>query len=71
VWLAASSFFAYKSLLDVFAEPSSWEYGGSPHSRLVVFVIGFMIYPGAYLCLALILLIWLELILFETVFRKS
>ena len=67
VWLAGTSLYAYWWVTSILADPSTVGYERWPISPL----FGFIIYRGIYLFFGIVVIIWVQLMLFETVFRKS
>lgn len=71
VWLVGTSIYVYQSLAAAYADRPSGGYESDPHFIVVGFIVGFILYRGVFLFIGLIIVIWAELMLFETVFRKS
>ena len=67
VWLIGTSLYAYWWVISVLADPSTVGY----ERELLFPLSGFLVYRGIYLFLGIVIVIWAELMLFETVFRKS
>lgn len=67
IWLVGTGLYAYWWVASILADPSTVGY-----ERLLIFPLsGFIIYRGIYLLFALVVIIWIELILSETIFRKA
>jgi hypothetical protein len=67
VWLVGTSLYAYWWVTSILADPSTVGYERDPIFPL----FGFIVYRGIYLFFGIVIIIWVELMLFETVFRKS
>lgn len=67
VWLVGTSLYAYRWVASILADPSTVGYERDPLFPL----FGFIVYRGTYLFFAIVVIIWVELLLFETVFRRS
>ena len=67
VWLVGMFLYAYEWVRDAISDPgvASYERDG------MLPLLGFIVYRGVYIFAGGLLLIGIELILFETVFRKS
>lgn len=67
VWLVGMFLYAYEWVRDAVSDPgvASYERNG------MLPLLGFMVYRGIYIFAGGLLLILIESILFETVFRKS
>jgi hypothetical protein len=67
VWLVGTSLYAYWWVTSILVDPSTVGYERDPIFPL----FGFLVYRGIYLFFGIVVLIRAELMLFETVFRKS
>ena len=67
VWLIGTSLYAYWWVMSILADPSTVGY----ERELIFPLSGFLVDRGIYLVLGIVIVIWAELMLFETVFRKS
>ena len=67
VWLIGTSLYAHWWVTSILADPSTVGY----ERGALLPLLGFLIYRGIYLFFGIIVVIWAELMLFETVFRKS
>jgi hypothetical protein len=67
VWLVGTVIYAYLYVTSVLADPST---AGYERSRALI-LFGFIVYRGIYLFVGIVVLICVELMLFETLFRKS
>ena len=66
VWLIGTSLYAYQWVTSALADP-----GIASYERNLLFPLAAFIFArGIYLFLGVIILIWIELMLFETLFRK-
>ena len=67
VWFIGTSLYAYLWVTSILADPSTVGYERDPIFPL----FGFIVYRGIYLFFGIVVISWAELMLFETVFRKS
>ena len=66
VWLIGTSLYASWWVMSILADPSTVGY----ERELMFPLSGFLVNRGIYLVLGIVILIWAELVLFETVFRE-
>ena len=67
IWLVGTGAYAYHWVTSLLAEPTTVGY-----ERDALFLLsGFIISRGIYLFFGIVVIIWAELMLFETLFRKE
>ncbi len=67
VWLAGTGIYAWRWVVSLLAEPTTVGY-----ERDALFLLfGFVVSRGIYLFFGIVIIIWAELMLFETLFRKE
>ena len=71
VWFFGTGLYYYHLLASAFAAAPASGYESDPYFILIGTTIGFFIYRGVYLLIGMVVVVWVELMLFETVFRKS
>lgn len=67
VWLSGTSLYAHWWVISILADPATVGY----ERELIFPLSGFLLSRGSYLVLGIVIVIWVELMLFEKVFRKS
>jgi hypothetical protein len=67
IWLLGTGLYAYYWISSILADPSTIGYERDP----IFSLFGFIVYRGIYLFFGIMVIIWSELMLFETLFRKS
>ena len=67
VWLVGTGVYAYCWVASLLAEPTTVGY-----ERDALFLLfGFIVSRGIYLFFGIIVIVWAEVMLFETLFRKE
>jgi hypothetical protein len=67
VWLSGTSVYTYWWVMSILADPATVGY----ERELIFPLSGFLVYRGIYLFLGIVVVIWAELMLYETVFKKT